>query len=283
MPRPLPPDADPDQLRELYELEKRLADRLREAAAADRPRLYNVVYDEFFRALPDAAAPRPGDEQTRLQVELLRPFFDEDTVFLEVGSGDGALARTLAEQVGKIYAVDASQFIAESTGDMPSNLIPVLPEQLDSVVAPGSVDLAFSCHFLEHLHPDDLQDHLGQALSRLKPGAPYLMVTPNRLHGPHDISGYFSETPEGFHLREYSHGDLAAELRSAGFASVQALVGVGRRPAMRSVAVVSFLERLLEGLGTNLRRRLFDRHLAHQAPFRPLEQVMLIAWKSRKP
>lgn len=279
MPRPIPKDADTDHLRALYELEKRLADRLRSASDSERQALYSTVYDEYFQALPEAEAPHPGTEQIGLQLHLLAPFVDPSSIFLEIGSGDGALAREMTTRVEHVFAVDASQFVADSGGDAPSNFTPVMPEDVDAHLASESIDVAFSCHFLEHLHPRDLEPHLRQTLRVLKPGAPYLMVTPNRLHGPHDISGYFADVPEGFHLREYSHGELGEAARRAGFGSVKALHGVGRPPKLRPLALVAFQERCLDLLGSTIRRRLFDRALAHRAPFRPLEQVMLAAWK----
>lgn len=282
MPRPFPTDADIQQIRTLYELEKGLADRLRQASDTERPGLYNVVYDEYFRSLPEGTAPHPNAEQTELQLRLLAPFLDQDSSFLEIGSGDGALARAVAGRVGRVVTVDASRVVAESGGDLPANLIHVMPENMGAM-EPGSIDVAFSCHFLEHLHPADLEPHLRQTLRVLKPGAPYVMVTPNRLYGPHDISGYFADIPEGFHLREYSHGDLAAAARQAGFNAVKTLHGIGRPPSLRSPALTGFQELCLALLGRPLRRLFLEKMLGRRAPFRPLEQVMLVAWKGPRP
>ena len=279
MPRPLPSDRDPEELHRLYLLEKELADQLRAAPESERPSLYGEVYDRYFRALPEEHAPRPSAEQTVLQKRLLAPFLRQDTVFLEVGSGDGTLARSLATEVQEVWTVEASMVIAEG-GEVPAtNFHHVLPRDADERIVANSVDLAFSCHFMEHLHPDDLSPHLEQVLRWLKPGAPYVAITPNRLHGPHDISGYFSDLPEGFHLREYSFSDLAEAFRSAGFSKVEALLGVGE-PVRWPVWPIRIVEAGLDLAGPSLRRRLFDRWMNHQAPLRPLEQVKIVGWKS---
>lgn len=280
MPRPFPADQDPDALRALYELEKSLADRLREADRERRQSLYGEVYDQYFRSLPQSAEPHPSDEQTHLQRRLLGPFLGSSTVFLEVGSGDGTLARSLAPEVRQVWSVEASNVVA-SSGRVPDpkNFRHVTPELAQEEVTPASVDLAFSCHFLEHLHPDDVAAHFRQILGWLKPGAPYVSVTPNRLHGPHDISGYFADVPEGFHLREYAHFELAAALRAAGFSRVEALLGTGSDPVRSPLLPVHLLERGFDWMGRHLRRILLHRLLAHRAPFRPLEQVKLVAWK----
>jgi len=52
----------------------------------------------------------------------------------------------------------------------------------------------------------------------LAPGGIYLCVTPNRLYGPSDVSGYFYDIATGFHLREYSARELSRLFTEAGFA-----------------------------------------------------------------
>src|SRR4029450_11668406 len=92
----------PAQLREHYEIEKELANRLRSAGKDERRRLYNVVYDERIRRIPDhplAVQPADADARSRPvepQLRLLKPFLNRDTVFLEIGPGDCALAREVA-------------------------------------------------------------------------------------------------------------------------------------------------------------------------------------------
>ena len=273
---PFPQTAIPEELRRLYTMEKRLADRLRAADATDRAELYGEVYDRYFQALPES--PRPSAEQTVLQKRLIAPFAHPETVFLEIGSGDGALARSLAPDVGEVWTIEAST-VAAGAVPTPTNFHHVLPKDADRRISEQSIDLAFSCHFLEHLHPEDLIPHLSQVLRWLKPGAPYVTITPNRLHGPHDVSGYFSDAPEGFHLREYCYFDLAAAFKQAGFPKVEALFGVGRDPVRWPVWPVRLVEVGLELAGPAFRRRLFDRWLVHQTPLRPLEQVKIVGWK----
>ncbi|MEO1366456.1 MAG: hypothetical protein AAFX50_04730, partial [Acidobacteriota bacterium] len=62
------------------------------------------------------------------------------------------------------------------------------------------------------------------------------------LLGPHDISAYFADEPLGFHLREYSHGDLHREARRAGFVDT---VAVGRDGRPRPLWTRRWAERVL--------------------------------------
>ena len=50
---PDPDERSPERLRVHYELERRLADRLRNGTREERAALYGEVYEELFRSLPD--------------------------------------------------------------------------------------------------------------------------------------------------------------------------------------------------------------------------------------
>jgi len=278
--------ADRAALRRRFEIERELAGRLRAAPKAERWRLYGPVYEELFRRLPDQpqlaqkADPAARAVLTELQIQLLSPFLDGVETFLEIGSGDGSLVRSLAPEVSRVFAVEASETVIAGE-DMPANLR-VLRAGSERIELPtGSVDLAFSCHFVEHLHPDDLADHLSEVRRVLRPGAPYVCVTPNRLLGPHDVSQHFSDVPQGLHLAEYGHRELGRALEAAGFGQVRALRGVGRPATPWPLLPYALAEAVLDRLSAPLRRRLLSGFAGGRSapPFRRLEQVKLAAWK----
>ncbi len=259
-----------------YELETRLAERLRAAAPAERQALYGEVYDELYRQLTDkglghrVAQNAPG--QTELLLTLLAPFLEGTRVFVEFGAGDGGLAERVAEHVPTVWAVDSS---AEAAREADSGVRKRTPEVARLEIAPASVDLAFSCHLVEHLHPDDLPGHLSEVHRQLCPGGRYIVVTPNRLLGPHDVSRGRDPVPRGLHLAEYDHGQLARALRGAGFQKVQALIGIGTAPRTSGVLALTLLEGALATLPRRLRAGLLGRF--GRQPHRPLEQVKLVA------
>lgn len=82
-----------------------------------------------------------------------------------------------------------------------------------------------------------------------------MCITPNRIAGPHDISKYFDRIATGFHLKEYTVGELAALMREAGFSRVAAIVGARGRFARVPASWMSALEGLLMLLPEGLRRR----------------------------
>src|SRR2546422_859284 len=78
----------------------------------------------------------------------------------------------------------------------------------------------------------------------------------------------------GFHLREYTVGELAQMFRSAGFRSLKVLVGGRGAHAAVPATIVESLERLLA-----LFPRQFGRTLARRLPLRVILGVKLVASK----
>ena len=275
MPRPFPPhanhDADRAELERRYRLEKQLADRLRTASADERGALYADVYAAYARGVPSVAEDVGSLE---LQKRLLAPWLRPEMRIVEVGAGAGRAARSMLGDGRQVVAIEAT---APDTRDDLENGLQWLPHDEADRLQQNSFDLAYSCHVIEHLHPDDLPGHFADVLGWLRPGAAYLFVTPNRLLGPHDISAYFADEPEGLHLREYSHGDLARQARRAGFSRVAAVDHDGRTKALWPRLVA---ETALDLCGQPTRRWLFDGlgSMRRRQPLRPLEQVVLAAF-----
>jgi len=277
MPWPVPPTEtrSRDALRRHYEIETALADRLRRATRQERRTLYGEVYDEFFQRVTDLPKPDPEGrrQEVALQARALEPFLTPESVFLEIGAGDGALALHVAARVRRVVAVEASAETAPRA--RPENFELVLSGALELPLADAGVDVAYSCHFLEHLHPDDAPVHAVEVCRVLRPGGRYLCVTPNRLWGPHDVSRTFDDAPTGLHLREYTHGELARLLWRAGFRRAEVL-RLGRTPRPVAVAPYAAFERVLGLLSPGWRRRLLPLVLRGRPPFRPLEQVAVV-------
>ncbi|MEM9290108.1 MAG: class I SAM-dependent methyltransferase [Acidobacteriota bacterium] len=290
------PESEPrsrSELQEQFRLERWLARRLRSASAEQRRKLYPRVYDELFQNLKtlrqgasaeeSVPQPAPDDAALGLQEALLEPWLNPSVRFLEVGAGDGALGRRLAPQVREAIVLDASieRLESKDPSSDPPNLRRVVAPALSGVIPPRSVDLIFSCHFIEHLHPEDAEEHFREALDTLVPGGRYVIVTPNALWGPHDISRYFSSEPLGLHLREYTHRALGGVLRSCGFTDVQP-IGVKSSSTLKLHPLPRFLvfptERVLDRLPLSWRRYAIQL-LAnkYREPLRPLEQVLLVA------
>lgn len=252
-----------DEAREYYETEKRLATKLKSASSEERKTLYAQLYDELFRMVPAARSynkweddPETKARRAKEKMQLIRKYLLEGGVFVEIGPGDCAISLSVAKVASRVYAVDVSK---EAVGniDPPEHFSFVLSDGTSIPVPKGSADVAYSAQLMEHLHPDDAKKQLSSIAEALKPGGRYICITPNRLSGPHDISKYFSERAEGFHLHEYSNKELAQLFRDAGFSDIHTFVG-GRGIYLRvPFSLLVLLESIAHAIPDRLRKRLF--------------------------
>jgi len=272
-----------EQLKEHYEVEeveKELASRLRNASRDERQRLYSAVYDELYRRVrhhPRNTRRLSADDTARAvrsQLFFLRRFLHRKAIFLEVGPGDCSLSLEVAKFVETVYAVDVSA-VATSNLVCPHNLAIITYDGINIRIEHNTVNISYSHSVMEHLHPDDARAQLQSVYNVLAPGGLYICVTPNRLYGPTDISGYFDDTPTGMHLKEYTVTDLSPLMRQTGFSKVRVYAG-GRGLFYVPVPflTVALCEMLL-GLLPHAPRRA----IAGTPPLRALLGVRLVATK----
>jgi SAM-dependent methyltransferase len=256
----------PERLRAHYELERRLADRLRNASREERATLYSEVYEELFRSVPDhpqlraRQTPEERAEATARQVAIIEDFLRPGGRFLEVGAGDCAVSLTLASRAGHVYAVEVSKTISANS-DTPGNFELLITDGREIPVPDGTIDVAYSNQLMEHLHPEDAVEQVTNIFRALAPGGVYICLTPHRLLGPSDISAYFDDVPTGFHLREYSTMELQELFASVGFERVSVLaIAAGRRFPLPAAPFV-WIEPIAERLPRSFRRRRLVRKM----------------------
>jgi len=268
------------RFRARYDSETSAARRLKAASKEERAALYGEIYDDFLHQADHCTGREDavGEQGRRLQLSLLEPFLKDPGVFLEIGCGDAGLALEVAAVATRVYAVEPSAAAVASV-EFPANfhLIPSgSPElQLDD----GSVNLAYSCHVIEHLHPDDARTHAREVHRVLSPGGRYVCVTPNRLLGPHDVSKNIDRTATGLHLREYTFSELADLLADAGFGRIRALRGIATRPTDLPMWPYRLAEILFASMPSGFRSALLGL-VGGPEPFRALEQVVVMGVKS---
>ena len=249
-----------NEIRQHYEIERELADRLRTANRTERLQLYGEVYDELFRRVPKhPQLTRKVDERERAaavaeRMSLLSRFLNSSSVFLEIGAGDCALSRNAAGRVKKCIALDVSREILDKAGD--SGIEVVLSDGRSVPVSEGSVTVAYSYQVMEHIHPDDAIEQLRNIHNALAPGGIYLCVTPSRLNGPHDVSRYFEQKARGLHLKEYTYTELDRLFRQIGFRRTVAYVGLSHRYFPVPIPLLRVLETVLDALPYRLRHWL---------------------------
>jgi SAM-dependent methyltransferase len=155
------------------------------------------------------------DSQT---LQFLKEYLNDSTVYVEFGPGDCQLASTLCQYAKKVIAVDISDQ-RKDRSRLPSNFELIIYDGYDLNMKRNSVDVVFSDQFIEHLHPEDVEYHFQLVNRILRDKGLYIFRTPHAYFGPHDISKFFSDEPEGFHLKEWTHAEIEEILKKVNFTS----------------------------------------------------------------
>lgn len=225
---PLPPGRTYEQIKNHYEVEKAIAARLMSASREERKKIYAGMYDELFEKVPDHSrlTRREDEEKTRRvnrsKFMLIRDSVDKSAVFAEFAPGDCRFIMEVAPRVKKAVGIDISD--QRNIKDaVPANFTLIVYDGYDLGQIPdGSIDVLFSDQLVEHFHPEDTALHFQTAHRILKKGGKYIFRTPHAFSGPHDISMYFSDTPQGFHLKEWTYSEIRPILHQAGFGKISA-------------------------------------------------------------
>jgi len=215
----------PEQLFMLYETEKVLREKILDTPREKRSEVFIWAYDELFRRCPwhPALTEKSGAENRPLIEKRVRQFklilnSLRATSVLEIGCGNGELAIGLSENGFSCTGIDIStERIAKLRQEEKTNLEFTQTEGTILPFKEGRFDVAISMQLFEHLHPDDILLHLQEVSRCLKAKGYYLIETPNKYAGPFDVSRFFADKPEGFHLREYSLSDMKKLLQRSNF------------------------------------------------------------------
>ena len=95
----------------------------------------------------------------------------------------------------------------------------------------------------------------------LKKGGSYILRTPQKYLGPWDISRYFSDTPEGFHLKEWSYQDILYEARNTGFTKFLGSLQIKEKSIWLPLQLISFIETIMSILPSIYRSKLMQMFL----------------------
>jgi len=266
--------------KEQYEFEKESALKLLNANRNQRKTLYTEVYTEFYNRYPHHREAE-RTESKELQFKLLEPFIDGSTRFLEIGGGNLTLSKEIAKLAKEVISIEASEHEDSLLKNHPNLSVHVAnmpPYELDE----GSIDLAYSCHFIEHIHPEDAIEHAAEIHRLLSAGGAYICITPNRVYGPHDVSRLFDREARGLHLKEYTHSELKELFIKSGFRDVKLIPGITKFPIKVMTAPNIVLEKVINKFPFLLKRlslKVISTLTSTQHPFRPMEQIVLIAYK----
>jgi len=209
-----------EKRRRHYELEKVLAAEIMKAPPEERARITGEAMDRIFREIPwHPQLTLPEEEYRRRllkKIAFFDPWIPSGKDILEIGCGKGEMTAALAARSRSCTGIDISQVILEDAIGAP-NVRYLVMDAVSLDLPDESFDVAVSSQLVEHLHPDDAIKHFREVNRVLRSGGRYVFNTPNRITGPWDVSRYFDKVATGFHLKEWTYGELAHVLRAAGF------------------------------------------------------------------
>jgi len=251
-----------EQIEEQYQIEKQLAEKLRDSTQQERQELYNSVYDELFKRFPylRESSPRQIAKRVASEMRYLRPFLRGDIDFLEIGAGNCALSFEIAKLVNTVYAIDVSNKITQNLTP-PLNFTLILSNGCIIPLPMNSIAVVYSNQLMEHLHPDDVLEQLRSVYKVLIPGGVYICITPNRLSGPHDISKHFDTIATGLHLKEYTVKELSHLFKEVGFSQVRIFVLIRRTRFFLPMFPVELCERFLSALPDSMREPIASNRI----------------------
>ena len=212
-----------EQLKKHFEIERELTKKLLESSRDKRKELYKTTYNELFQKVPDHPSLTKNPEKIERanvnKYKLVKKYVGKNKTFAEFGPGDCEFCYFLSNMFKKVYGLDILDQ-SETEKGKPNNFVLIEYDGYNIDLPNKSIDILFSHHVIEHIHPDDISLHFKLAKRILKDRAVYKFVIPHRYRGPSDISKYFSDIPQGLHLNEPIYTEIISILKEFGFTKI---------------------------------------------------------------
>ncbi|MFT6137594.1 MAG: SAM-dependent methyltransferase [Salibacteraceae bacterium] len=197
------------------------------------PEIRNSIYSEFYTKLMKAygrdsvniSEVNPKDKYVRLFEKELR-----GKSIIDFGCGQGHMLQAISNTLGneKLAGVDV-----------------VIPKELKqlkgidfkegNIINYSSIDkyqVAISDNVIEHLVVEDAFAHMSSIYEALEDGGKLIIMMPNRLFGPADVTRIkdFSHSgrveAEGGHVNESTYFEMIHQLKTIGFTKFQTILPV---------------------------------------------------------
>lgn len=212
-----------EHLRKHYKLEKELAKKILESDPDNRNRVMKNAYRKLYEEIEWHSEDKKNTDLKRKKslYQKIKPFLPESGKIIDLGCGAGGLCQILSEKGYEVTGVDI--ILEDNLIDSPRDF-KYLKKDITNELAEVEYefDIAISNQVIEHLHPNDVPDHIATVAKILKKDGKFIIRTPSNLGYPSDVSKYFDRNPKGFHLKEYSYSEIEYLLLQNGFR--QALV-----------------------------------------------------------
>jgi SAM-dependent methyltransferase len=149
---------------------------------------------------------------------------------IDFGCGEGFFLKNIQKKIAYKKLVGVDIFIPDSLKK--NQKIKFISSSIINFETDEKFDIAFSDNVLEHLSPLDYSNHLQSVFKCLKPGGKFILVIPNKLFGPADITRIFDNSSSGKilamggHLNESTYTEMNHFLSKAGFNDFQTVIPI---------------------------------------------------------
>jgi len=243
----IPPEAriTEEMILNHWKLEKRLTKELLESTSENRWKVFEHCYTKLYSELDwlnrfveeDEKTTEPLDKKYKNWIEIIG---EPPQKIYEIGSGRGEFISFLAKHGFNCKGTEITKERGEKYSRFMKNLSWGISDgvHLDSFEKQASYDVVISNQVIEHLHPQDLGQHLRSVYNILKKNGRYILNTPHSYTGPHDISRVFRcSKPFGMHLKEYTYRELTQALRNAGFRRLYRIIPSTLRKMLSRIGI----------------------------------------------
>lgn len=265
-----------ERARAQFEYEREHHARILAAPAGEERALaFSEAYDGLYAGMRSKIFLDQETEPKRKAVQkfrLLKRFLTSSSNVAECGPGNFHLAKVVAPNVESLALVDVVN--GNPKAKLPKNCKFYESDGIHLPAKLENLDLVWSAHVIEHIHPEEVFDHLVDVRRALAEGGNYVIFTPNRHSGPHDISRRFSNSAEGLHLKEYTVRELRRALKHAGYSKITHYAG-GKGIYLKVPAWLPLLVEFKLRLVPHFARRLI-------ASFLPLKAILGIILVGKK-
>jgi 2-polyprenyl-3-methyl-5-hydroxy-6-metoxy-1,4-benzoquinol methylase len=214
---------DKNILLKAYELEKKFHEKIiNEYSYEKRKELYKEIYSKVHHLY---GKDKPSDLNKSISIKKKVAFLFKKELYgksvLDVGCGDGAFLYAIDSMFPhkKLTGIDISTI----TPDSRSGNISFINSDVILFDTGSQYDTIILDNVYEHISIYD-KDLLFNSINKnLIPGGILIMIIPNRLFGPSDVTrvidfSYSGNTPsQGTHLNETTYTDIISELSSHGY------------------------------------------------------------------
>lgn len=218
----------PEKLIKAFEYEKDFHEKiLEESDFNKRQLLYEDVYSTVHE-IYETTKHAPDPNKKHKTVKLFKKELYEKSV-LDIGCGEGNFLLCIENKLKhkRLVGLDVS------VGVLPkSSKVEFIKTNIVNFDLGDKFDVITSDNVMEHIAPNDIDIHLRSVVRHLKSKGTLIIMMPNRLFGPNDVTRIIDYTnsnivpAKGTHLSEMSYKEIIKLLKEHGFTEFKTVIPI---------------------------------------------------------